>query len=126
MPPASWTRTGGFSSAVPPDLTALGTNVRPAQAFAAPTPTTTRPAPPTNTQSGQATWYRWKAGNCAHNSLPKGTRVTVTNVATGASAVCTVGDRGAFGPPTIIDLDATVFQQIAPLGAGRIQVAITW
>ena len=79
-----------------------------------------------NSASGQATWYRWKVGNCAHNSLPKGTRVTVTNTATGASAVCTVGDRGAFGYPTIIDLDASVFSQIAPLGAGRITVSISW
>jgi rare lipoprotein A (peptidoglycan hydrolase) len=52
--------------------------------------------------------------------------VTVTNTANGKSAVCIVGDRGAFGPPTIIDLDATVFQQIAPLGAGRISVTISW
>ncbi|MBX3287659.1 MAG: septal ring lytic transglycosylase RlpA family lipoprotein, partial [Actinobacteria bacterium] len=73
-----------------------------------------------------ATWYRWKKGNCAHNSLPLGTRVRVTSVATGRSATCVVGDRGAFRNPTIIDLDASVFEQISPLGAGRISVVISW
>lgn len=93
-----------------------------------PPPTTTAPpAPaPANRQSGQATWYRWKRGNCAHNTLPKGTRVTVTAVASGRTATCVVGDRGAFRNPTIIDLDASVFEQIAPLGAGRINVVISW
>ena len=121
------------STTEPPTTTAPPTTTTTAPPPPPTTTTTTAPKPqpkpkpkPTNTQSGQATWYRWKAGNCAHNSLPKGTKVTVTNVATGASATCVVGDRGAFGPPTIIDLDATVFQQIAPLGAGRIDVRITW
>jgi rare lipoprotein A (peptidoglycan hydrolase) len=52
--------------------------------------------------------------------------VRVTNTANGRTATCTVGDRGAFGPPTIVDLDATVFEQLAPLGAGRINVTISW
>jgi len=98
---------------------------------AAPAPTTTTttapPAPrPPHSQSGQATWYRWRAGNCAHNSLPKGTKVTVTAVATGRSTTCVVGDRGGFRNPTIIDLDASVFAKIAPLGSGRIAVTISW
>jgi rare lipoprotein A (peptidoglycan hydrolase) len=118
-PPTTTTTAPPTTTTAPPVTTTT----------AAPTTTTAPPAPAPsagNSQSGQATWYRWKAGNCAHNSLPMGTRVTVTNAATGATATCTVGDRGAFGPPTIIDLDASVFEQIAPLGAGRIQVTITW
>lgn len=95
------------------------------------TTTTTAPPPPPpppspNRQSGQATWYRWKRGNCAHNSLPMGTKVTVTAVASGRTTTCVVGDRGGFRNPTIIDLDASVFEQIAPLGAGRIAVVISW
>ena len=62
----------------------------------------------------------------AAKDLPKGTVVTVTNLANGKSTFCVVGDRGAFRSPTIIDLDASVFAQIAPLGAGRINVAISW
>ncbi len=123
------------STTVAPTTTAPVRSAPPTTAAPAPTapPTTAAPAPtappapnPANTQSGQATWYRWKAGNCAHNTLPKGTVVTVTAVASGRTATCTVGDRGAFREPTIIDLDATVFEQIAPLGAGRIQVTISW
>ncbi|MCU1354487.1 MAG: hypothetical protein JWM05_3696, partial [Acidimicrobiales bacterium] len=98
-----------------------------------PAPPPTHPAPPPTappatdrSQTGQATYYDWKAGNCAHNSLPKGTVVQVTNLNNGRSATCVVGDRGAFGPPTIIDLDITVFQQIASTRDGRIPVRITW
>ncbi|HET9772137.1 MAG TPA: G5 domain-containing protein, partial [Acidimicrobiia bacterium] len=35
---------------------------------------------PGGTQEGGASWYRYKPGTCAHRTLPKGTRVTVTNV----------------------------------------------
>lgn len=96
---------------------------------AAPVTTTTAPTPapaPSHSQTGQGTWYRWKAGNCANNELPMGTVLTVTNLATGAHTTCTVGDRGAFRSPTIVDMDATVFAKIAPLGAGRISVRISW
>ena len=122
--------TTSTTTTAPPTTTTTTAPPRPTTTTTAP-PTTTTQAPkpaaaPARTQSGQATWYRWKAGNCAHNSLPKGTVVTVTNTANGSSATCTVGDRGAFGPPTIIDLDATVFEKIAPLGAGRINVTISW
>jgi len=102
------------------------TTAPPAPPTTRPAPPTTTPTPPTRIDSGQATWYRWKPGNCAHNTLPKGTVVTVIAVASGRSATCVVGDRGAFQRPTIIDLDATVFEQIAPLGAGRISVIISW
>ncbi|CAN5446940.1 hypothetical protein BH10ACT1_BH10ACT1_15840 [soil metagenome] len=116
------------TTSAPPPTTAV-----PAKPAAAPVPAPTTAAPPvsapshpSHSQSGQATWYRWKAGNCAHNSLPKGTVVTVRATASGRTTTCTVGDRGAFREPTIIDLDASVFEKIAPLGAGRIAVTISW
>jgi rare lipoprotein A len=85
------------------------------------------PAPPSgNTESGGATWYRHAAGECAHKTLARGTVVTVTNQANGATATCTVTDRGPYGDGRIIDLDVTVFEQLAPLDAGVIQVVITW
>lgn len=115
--------------ATAPPATAPPATAAPATTQVKPEPepvTTTTPAPVSPSQSGEATWYRWKAGNCAHNSLPAGTVVTVTATASGRTATCVVGDRGAFGYPTIIDLDTTVFEQIAPLGAGRIQVTISW
>ncbi len=78
-------------------------------------------------QSGLATWYDAPvAGGCAHRTLPKGTRVTVTDARTGASASCIVNDRGPFGAGRIIDLSPDVFQQLGHLDAGVISVTISW
>lgn len=89
-------------------------------------PTTVAPAPPSNSESGKATWYRWRAGECAHKTLPRGTVVTITNVSNGRSATCVVTDRGPYGPGRIIDLDDDTFAQLAPLSTGIIDVTITW
>jgi resuscitation-promoting factor RpfB len=78
-------------------------------------------------QSGLATWYEAPvAGGCAHRTLPKGTRVVVTDTRTGASAGCIVNDRGPFGAGRIIDLSPDVFQQLGHLDAGVISVTISW
>lgn len=125
-PPATAPPTTVPTTAAPRPAPTTSTTAPPTTTTAPPTATTApRPVSP-NRQSGQATWYRWRRGNCAHNTLPKGTRVTVTAVASGRTTTCVVGDRGAFRNPTIIDLDASVFEQIAPLGAGRIGVVISW
>lgn len=96
------------------------------------TATTAPPAPPAppaagaSTESGKATWYHWNPGECAHKTIPKGTVVTITRVSTGATTTCVVTDRGPYGAGRIIDLDATVFDDLATLGAGVIDVVITW
>ena len=78
-------------------------------------------------QEGGASWYRYKPGTCAHRTLPKGTVVTVTNLATGRSATCTVADRGPFIAGRIIDLDRSVFLVIAQSpGQGVVRVRIEW
>ena len=98
-------------------------------------PTTTAPPPPpppppppapANQQSGRASWYRYRPGECAHRTLPRGTVVTITNVANGSTATCTVTDRGPYSGGRIIDLDDETFAQLAPLSAGVIDVSITW
>jgi rare lipoprotein A len=107
--------------------------------LASPTTTTTRPKPTTtattaapapttasNTQEGGASWYDYNPGECAHQTIPKGTVVTVTRVSTGASITCVVTDRGPFGAGRIIDLDRATFAQLADPSAGIIQVRITW
>lgn len=73
--------------------------------------------------SGEATWYRWKPGGAAHNTLPRGTKVLVVNVSNGKSTVVTINDRGIQGS-AIIDLDSASFAALAPLGAGRINVRL--
>jgi rare lipoprotein A (peptidoglycan hydrolase) len=85
------------------------------------------PAPSGNTQSGGATWYdAAPPGTCAHKTLPMGTVVTIRNNSTGATATCTVSDRGPYADGMIIDLAKDVFQKLAPLSQGVVQATITW
>ena len=76
---------------------------------------------------GQATWYQTSDPIvCAHKTLPMGTIVTVTNVETGKSTTCKVGDRGPYVDGRILDLSPEAFAQLAPLSEGVINVRIEW
>jgi rare lipoprotein A (peptidoglycan hydrolase) len=75
---------------------------------------------------GEASWYQIDDGlSAASPWLPFGTRVTVTNLATGLSVTVVINDRGPFGG-RIIDLSPEAFSKIAPLGQGVCQVRLTW
>lgn len=74
--------------------------------------------------SGIASWYRWRQGEAAHNTLPRGTKVRVVNVENGKSTVVTITDRGIHSPERIIDLDDDSFAQIAPLWKGLVRVRL--
>jgi len=98
-----------------------------------PPPTTTTTAAPAtpavaaNNQSGEATWYSAApSGMCASPTLPFGTMLTVVNLATGASTVCTVDDREGAGYPRVVDLSPAGFSQIADLNQGVVDVTISW
>ena len=95
-------------------------------AVAAADPGGDNPAPAGGSQEGGASWYHYKPGTCAHRTLPKGTVVKVTNLATGQSATCTVADRGPFVAGRIIDLDRSVFVAIASGNQGVVRVRIEW
>jgi len=87
----------------------------------------TKPFAGSARQSGRATWYAtlYQPGTCAHLHLDFGTIVRVVNTATGASALCRVADRGPEAwTNNIIDLSPDVFEQLAPLSAGRILVRL--
>jgi rare lipoprotein A len=85
------------------------------------------PAPaPSHSQSGGGTWYKFKPGTCAHRTLPFGTVVHITDTANGKTASCVVADRGPFAAGRILDMDPSVFQQLAPLSAGVIPIVISW
>lgn len=72
---------------------------------------------------GGASWYGGvPALTAAHRTLPMGTKVKVVNVATGASVVVTIADRGPFVEGRVIDLSKDAFSQIASLGSGVAQV----
>lgn len=61
---------------------------------------------------------------CASRSLAFGTKLRVTNIASGKSVVVLVNDRGPYVGNRIIDLSQGAFSRLAPLGRGVIQVKI--
>jgi rare lipoprotein A len=52
--------------------------------------------------------------------------VTIVNLASGATATCTVDDRGPYLDGRIIDLSPDVFAQLADPSQGVISVRLTW
>lgn len=86
---------------------------------------------------GMASWYQLpgrtacggrhnpEAMTAAHRSLPCGSRVTVTNLANGQSAVVTIVDRGPFIRGRIVDVSRGVARRIGLIqrGVGRVRVA---
>ena len=60
----------------------------------------------------------------AHKTLPLGTRVRVTNLANGKSAVVRINDRGPFKGGRVIDLSEAAALQINMTGPGIARVAI--
>jgi resuscitation-promoting factor RpfB len=77
-------------------------------------------------QVGEATWYERDGMVAAHKTLPFGTEVTVTDLSDGDQVTVVINDRGPYGAGRIIDLSDDAFAQLAPLGAGVIDVRITW
>lgn len=111
----------------PADATpAVPAPATPPKPVPAPKPAVTAP-PPDDAHSGTATWYSHAASTCAHLGLPMGTTVRITNTANGATASCTVTDRGPQAwTGNLIDLSPDVFRQLAPLGTGRINVRLDY
>lgn len=74
--------------------------------------------------AGKATWYNWRPGEAAHNTLPKGTLVKVTNLANNKSTIVRITDRGIHRSDVVIDLDARSFKAIGALWQGVLQVRL--
>jgi rare lipoprotein A (peptidoglycan hydrolase) len=93
------------------------------------TPTTQPPAPVVSGdhEVGQATWYPEAGpGTCASHYLPRGTILTVTNNATGASTTCLIDDYEDSGYPRVVDMSYSGFSQIADPSQGVVDVTISW
>jgi rare lipoprotein A (peptidoglycan hydrolase) len=116
--------------ALPPARPRASTVVAPHVVVAAPPPAqvthVVAPAPPAHVEEGLASWYDAPPGTCASPSLPFGSVLTVTNVATGATTTCRVDDRGPYAGGRVIDLSPDVFARLAPLGVGVATVRVTW
>ena len=91
------------------------------------------------TQTGMASYYADKHQNqktangdiyqhnlktAAHQILPFGTNVKVTNVANGKSVQVKINDRGPFRKGRIIDLSKSAFTEIGELNQGVLKVRI--
>ena len=54
----------------------------------------------------------------AHRSLPFGTRVRVTNLANGRSAIVRINDRGPFAKGRLLDLSYAAAERLGMVGSG--------
>ena len=60
----------------------------------------------------------------AHNYLPLGVKVTITNLDNNKSVAVTINDRGPFVPDRIIDLSRSAAQQLGFIDSGKAHVRI--
>lgn len=67
-------------------------------------------------------WFNPNAMTAAHKTLPFGTKVRVTNVSNGRSAVVTINDRGPFIAGRIIDLSKAAAGAVGMIGSGLARV----
>jgi rare lipoprotein A len=65
-----------------------------------------------------------RAMTAAHKTLPLGTRVRVTHVASGRSVVVRINDRGPYKPGRIIDLSEAAAEQLQMTAAGLAAVTV--
>jgi beta-lactam-binding protein with PASTA domain len=75
---------------------------------------------------GDATWYRYVPGHCATWYLPRGTRITVRDLATGKVIHCIASDREGAHGDRVVDLDTAQFAELAPLAKGVVVVKVSW
>jgi len=104
---------------------------------------TNRPAatPPDLATVGEASWYGIEergrptasgepmdpgALTAAHRTLPFGTIVEVTNLATGATVQVRINDRGPFVHPRVIDLSHEAARRLGMVREGVAQVRRRW
>ncbi|OEU70204.1 MAG: hypothetical protein BA863_13310 [Desulfovibrio sp. S3730MH75] len=101
--------------------------------------TKTRVIPANYKEEGVASWYGEKfqgkvtaSGEpydmdkltAAHNYLPLGVKVTVTNLSSGKTVAVVINDRGPFVPDRIIDLSRAAAKKLDFLDAGKAKVRI--
>lgn len=94
---------------------------------------------PVFTETGIASWYGPKynhhaaadgtvfdqdAPTAAHRTLPLGTTVRVTNLATGQQTLVRITDRGPFAPGRVLDLSEGAAKAIGLYRAGVAQVRV--
>jgi len=99
-------------------------------------PAAARPAATTDGSVGLASFYKFdsKTANgeqfdpneltAAHRTLPFGTRLRVTNLATGQSVTVRVNDRGPFIPGRVIDVSRSAAEELGMIDRGITKVKL--
>ncbi len=75
-------------------------------------------------ENGWASWYDIPGLTAAHKTLPKGTRVRVTNLLNGKQVTVKIIDRGPYVQGRVIDLSKTAFSKIYPPSRGLCYVSL--
>lgn len=75
------------------------------------------------TASGEP--YDPQALTAAHRSLPFGSRVRVTDMASGRSVVVRINDRGPWGGGRLIDISRAAAEELGLIRRGKGQVRLT-
>jgi rare lipoprotein A len=95
-----------------------------------------RPEAATDGAVGIASFYKYEAKTAsgeqfkpseltaAHRTLPFGTRLRVTNVATGQSVTVRVNDRGPFVPGRVVDVSHSAAQALGMVDRGITKVKL--
>jgi rare lipoprotein A len=76
----------------------------------------------THTASGER--FDERELTAAHRTLPFGTRVRVTSVATGRSVTVRVNDRGPYIPGRVVDLSYAAAEELGMVGRGVTKVKL--
>jgi resuscitation-promoting factor RpfB len=75
---------------------------------------------------GTASWFGTSGLSSAHQSLPFGTVVKVTNLDNGRSTTVVIRDRGPYSGGRVIDLSDAAFSQLSPVTRGVVRVKLEW
>lgn len=93
----------------------------------------------THFQAGKASWYgpgfhgrktasgerfNQHAMTAAHRTLPLGTKVRVTNIDTGKSAIVKINDRGPFVHGRVVDVSYGVAKRLGMVKSGTCNIKI--
>ena len=70
--------------------------------------------------------YRKGKKTAAHQTLPFGTRVKVTNLANGRSVKVRINDRGPFAKGRLIDLSKSAARKVGMLRSGTAKVKLEY
>jgi rare lipoprotein A len=99
-------------------------------------PAAAQPAAMTDGSVGIASFYKYESKTAsgeqfnpneltaAHRTLPFGTRLRVTNVATGQSVIVRVNDRGPFIPGRVVDVSHSAAEVLGMIDRGITKVKL--